>query len=525
MSAFALHPARDVHSAFMSPVLPLKGHAPTAQHSSRTRSSILLPPPSPADSKRSSAAAENAGVAVGSWSHLSESMLELDRALESPLFVQSPALSRRHSPSSRAPTPPPPPQNPSPLMFSRDKDSSLLKMILIPRDSSPKHVSFEDGFQNLDGYTGTYAAEPSSLLFDQTLKYIRSSARTALSTFDVQGAPTASHSSAPAVGAHAAPAVGARAAPAVGAHAAAPALFRAQHVMISPVQPPPSHTHALERIAPSETMCLGDLSFPASSGIASAARDHEAASHMFPTSPHRPKQLTDPFMCVSSQGLTQLLVGAYHRRIIFSCWRFWQIFVVASGNAKVLKLEMRLQELQTSFSSLQAKYSQVCSSEFSKRISTEHLRWSATELSAGGMTAKSSSGSNAVVSRLDRIMFKAHMSLRVRTTLHCFHSWFMLAMRHRQLRSCFNIVSGRRVRALLSSVIFSWYRGAHMQSKSRILYSNREESDGSRQLQSQLARQEKMIESLRDTNRKLELDLRRMVRARPPPHTSAPPRI
>jgi hypothetical protein len=206
---------------------------------------------------------------------------------------------------------------------------------------------------------------------------------------------------------------------------------------------------------------------------------------------------------------------------MLSCWRFWQVFVVASGNAKVLKLEMRVQELQTSFSSLQAKYSLVCSSEFSKRISTEHLRWSATELSAGNMTApvgKSSTGGHPVVSRLERIMYKAHMSLRVRTRLRCFHSWFMLAMRHRQLRSCYNIVSGRRVRALLSSVVFSWYRGAHMQSRSRLVYSNREESDDSRQLQSQLARQEKMIESLREINRKLELDLRRMVCADPRPH-------
>ena len=46
------------------------------------------------------------------------------------------------------------------------------------------------------------------------------------------------------------------------------------------------------------------------------------------------------------------------------------------------------------------------------------------------------------------------------------------------------------------------------------MYSNRQESDDDRQLQSQLARQDKMIDSLRDTNRKLELDLRRMVRTR-----------
>jgi hypothetical protein len=197
-----------------------------------------------------------------------------------------------------------------------------------------------------------------------------------------------------------------------------------------------------------------------------------------------------------------------------SSWTRWRVFVATISNAKVLKLETRLQELQDSFSSLQAKYSLVCSSEFSKRISTQHLRWSASELSTGASIAavsQSGSASNPIVTRFERIMYKANLSLRVRTMHRCLHSWFALAMRHRQLRSCYNIVSGRRVRRLLASVIFSWYRGAHMQSKSRLIYSDREDSDGTRQLQSQVARQEKMIESMRETNRKLELDLRRVV--------------
>jgi hypothetical protein len=52
-----------------------------------------------------------------------------------------------------------------------------------------------------------------------------------------------------------------------------------------------------------------------------------------------------------------------------------------------------------------------------------------------------------------------------------------------------------------------------MQSKSRLIYPDRQESDDTRQLHSQIARQEKMVEALRETNKKLELDLRRMVRA------------
>ncbi len=512
------HPqARDVHSAFMSPVLPLKASVQPVHHSSHTRATLLLAPGTPVDSKPSpsAVAAGHAGAVVGSWSHLSESMLELERALQSPLFAQSPSLSRGLSPSSRASTPPPlhththtPLHNSSPLIFTRDKDSSLLKTILIPREPSPRHVSFDTvdadiQKQNVADSTLLVDDELPSLLFNQTLKCIRSSARSALSSFDVQAAPAVLAPIAPSI-----------------VSQSAPPLLRAEDIMISPVNAP----HARQqRATHSETMCLGDLGFPASSSIASA-RLHGAQA----PPPPRHKQLVDPFMCVSSQGLSHILATAYHRRLMLSCWRFWQVFVVASGNAKVLKLEMRVQELQTSFSSLQAKYSLVCSSEFSKRISTEHLRWSATELSAGGATAavsKSSSGSHAVVSRFERIMFKAHMSLRVRTRLRYFHSWFMLAMRHRQLRSCYNIVSGRRVRGLLSSVVFSWYRGSHMQSKSRLVYSNREESDDSRQMQSQLARQEKMIESLRETNRKLELDLRRMVCARPSSYFFAHPYV
>ena len=476
-------PTREVHTAFISPVLPLKGNA---HHASERRSALLLPPGSPVDSKVSVAAPVHVGAALGSWSHLSESMLELDRALESPLFPLSPA--------SRAPTPPPRPPSSTPPIFSRDKDTSLLKMILIPREPSPKHATFDvevskPGDNQQWDNTDSHALELPSLLFDQTLKYIRSSARSALTAFDAQAAPAASVPSAPASG----------------------ALFHTDSIGIYPLHQPTALHLAQECAAPSDSMSISDLTFPAGSA---------AAPPLPSSSPHRQKQLIDPFMCVSSHGLAQLLAAARNRRLVFSCWRFWQLFVVASGNARVLKLEAQLQQLQSSFSSLQAKYSLVCSSEFSKRISTEHLRWSAAEFSAGAPTAlasKSSGNSNPVVSRFERIMFKARMSLRVRTSLRCFRSWFMLANRHRQLRSCYNFVSRRRTRRLLSSVVFSWYRGAHMQSRCRLLYSNRQESDDDRQLQSQLARQDKMIDSLRDTNRKLELDLRRMVRAPPFP--------
>jgi hypothetical protein len=423
-------------------------------------------------------------------------MLELDRALESPLFLQSPALSRGVSPSTRALTPPPPLTS----VFRRDADSALLKMILIPRELSPKNVSFDDEIHiqaaasdHQDHHTLNHrAAELPSLLFDQTLKFIRSSARSALSTFDPQASSAAAISSA-----------------ATSNNRSSLALSRAEDIRISPVPP---HV-GLQGVADSHTMCMSDLSPPASSAVSLGAPSRRGLAAASAT---HAMQLVDPFMCVSSRGLYDVLARSCSRRIMSSCWRYWRVFVASIGNVKVSKLEARLQELQASFSSLQAKYSLVCSSEFSKRVSTEHLRWSATELSTGSSTAavsKSGSVSNPVVTRLERIVYKANLSLRVRTTLRCLHCWSLLAARHRQLRACYNIVSRRRVRRLLASVVFSWYRGAHMQSKSRLLYSDREDSDDTRQLQSQVARQEKMIESLRETNRKLELDLRRMVRA------------
>ena len=486
-------PTRDVHSAFMSPVFPLKDSAGPA-YSTTHWSALLLPAGSPVDAKLSSGAPGNSDRVVSSWSHLSESMLELDRALESPVFSsQSPALSQGVSPTSREPTPSPTKlkRNSSPLMFSRDRDSSLLKMILIPHEFSPKHVSFEFEYQKPADSKENHAFELPSLLLDQiSSTNIRSSARSALSAFDSQAVPaTLVLSTLP------------------GDAQFQPALFREEHIRIQTGDLP----NGQERVFSSETMCMSELGSNLVSGVQGRGTPVQAAS-----SPKPQKQLIDPFMCVSSQGLIGVLVSAYQRRLVLSCLRNWQIFVAASGNAKVLKLEMRLEELQTSFSTLQQKYSLVCSSEFSKRISTEHLRWSATELSAGGTIAtvsKSNGGSNPVVSRFERILFKAHMSLRVRTRLRCFHSWFMLAMRHRHLRACYNHVSGRRVRRLLSSVMFNWYRGAHIQSKARVLYSQQaaEENGDSRQLQLQLARQEKAVESLRETNRKLELDLRRMV--------------
>ena len=497
MLAPGLPPTRDVHSAFMSPVLPPAG-SHRAHHAIDHRAARR-----PLASPGLLSTIGNDGVVVSSWAHLSESMLELDRALESPLFFQSPALSRGTSPPSRALTPPLPPHflNVHHPAFSRDKqshaDSALLKTILIPCELSPKHVSFDDGIQKQAAAAQHDAVALSPPLFDQTLKYIRSSARSALSTFDPQAPSAVVAPSAPATDTQ-----------------SSHALFLAEEVRVSPEQSLHSHPRGRERAAVSDTMFISDLSFPAGSGVfVSSGAPVRGGVASAPA--RHVKQLIDPFMCVSSRGLSHLLARAGNLRLMSSCWRSWHVFVVSSGNAKVLKLETRLQELQTSFSSLQTKYSLVCSSEFSKRISTEHLRWSATELSGASIAAVSKSGgsSNPVVTRFERIVFKANSTLRVRTTLRCFHSWFMLAMRHRQLRSCYNIVSGRRGRRLMGSVIFRWHRGAHMQSKSRLIYPDREESDDTRQLHSQLARQEKMIEALRETNRKLELDLRRMVRA------------
>jgi len=494
---------RDVHAAFMSPVFPLKDSAGPAQ-STTHRSALLLPAGSPVDAKLSLVASGgNSGSAVCSWSHLSESMLELERALESPVFAQSPALFHGASPTSRELTPPPPKLKiSSPLMFSRDRDSSLLKTILIPHEYSPKHVSFENEYQRSADIKEQHAFELPSHLLDQIPSTnIRSSARSALSAFDTQAVPAAMVLSALPADAQ-----------------SRPDPIRAHNNTI----PTANLLNAVCGVS-SETMCMSDLVFSSSSNLASGAQGHRTPAY----SPKIQKQLVDPFMCVSSQGLIGLIVSAHQRRLVLSCLRNWQIFVAASGNAKVLKLEMRLEELQTSFSTLQQKYSLVCSSEFSKRISTEHLRWSATELSAGGSTAavsKSNGGKNPVVSLVERHLLKAHMSLRVRTRLRCFHSWFMLAMRHRHLRSCYNLVSGRRVRRLLGSALFHWYRGSHMQSKARVLYTQRalEENGDTRQLQLQLARQDKVVESLRESNRRLELDLRRMVPAAPNPQPLIP---
>jgi hypothetical protein len=490
MSALSLPSARDVHSAFMSPVLPLKGSGQPVLRSADRRT--VLPLASPGDSTLTPAVSAHIGAVVSSWAHLSESMLELDRALESPLFSQSPALSRGVSPSNHALSPPAPvPHNTLPSMPRRDRhapaDSALLKTILIPCEPSPKHVSFDDGMQIQAAAAERHAVELPSLLFDQTLKYIRSSARSALSTFDSQAPPATVPLSSAASDTQ-----------------SSRALRRTEDIRTPPVQHPPSRS-VHDRAAVCETMCISDLS------ISSAAPGRRGPES---TSATHAMQLIDPFMCVSSRGLATVLARSCDRRLMSSSWTRWRVFVATISNAKVLKLETRLQELQDSFSSLQAKYSLVCSSEFSKRISTQHLRWSASELSAGASIAAvshSGSASNPIVTRFERIMYKANLSLRVRTMHRCLHSWFALAMRHRQLRSCYNIVSGRRVRRLLASVIFSWYRGAHMQSKSRLIYSDREDSDGTRQLQSQVARQEKMIESMRETNRKLELDLRRVV--------------
>ena len=64
-----------------------------------------------------------------------------------------------------------------------------------------------------------------------------------------------------------------------------------------------------------------------------------------------------------------------------------------------------------------------------------------------------------------------------------------------------------------------------MQSKARVLYTQRalEENGDTRQLQLQLARQDKVVESLRESNRRLELDLRRMVPAAPNPQPCPEP--